>query len=139
MTKLVEPLRAMTGFGLLGLVSFTLNLGLSALFHEVMGASEELAFGISLAVIFAVNFLACRYLIFDAAGGNLAQQLTAFTLSSLVFRGMEYGAFLLLHSLIGMHYLFAIITVLGTSMISKFFFYRGAVFVEQNNSNQAGS
>jgi putative flippase GtrA len=139
MTEFIQPLYAMTGFGLLGLVSFTLNLGLSALLHEVLGASEELSFGISLAVVFAVNFLACRYIIFDAAGGNLVQQLTAFTLSSLAFRGMEYIAFLLLHSLIGIHYLIAIITVLGVSMISKFFFYRSTVFVEQNNSKQAGS
>lgn len=129
----------MTGFGLLGLVSFTLNLGLSALLHEVLGASEELSFGISLAVVFVVNFLACRYIIFDASGSNLVRQLTAFTLSSLAFRGTEYAAFLLLHSLIGIHYLIAIITVLGISMISKFFFYRSAVFVAHKNSDHAGS
>lgn len=129
----------MTGFGLLGLVSFTLNVGLSALLHEVFGASEELSFGISLAVVFAVNFLACRYLIFRAAGGNLIRQLTAFALSSLAFRGIEYVAFLTLHSVLGIHYLIAIISVLGASMISKFFFYRGAVFAGQNESNRTGS
>ncbi len=137
--KFVATLYAMTGFGLLGLVSFTLNLGLSALLHELLGVSEELSFGVSLMVVFVVNFLACRYLIFDAAGGNLARQLIAFTLSSLAFRGMEYVAFLLLHSLVGVHYLIAITAVLGVSMIGKFLFYRGAVFVKQNNSNQAGS
>ncbi len=134
--KAPKPLSAITGFGLLGVASFSLNLGLSALLHEMIGASTELSFGISLTVVFIVNFLACRYLIFDAAGGNPLRQLIAFALSSLVFRGMEYVAFLLLHTVIGIHYLAAITAVLGVSAISKFLFYRGAVFVGNDDSNQ---
>ncbi len=118
------------------MVSFTLNLGLSALLHEVVRAPEELAFAVALVVVFAVNFLACRYLIFDAAGGNLYRQLVAFALSSLVFRGLEYVAFLLLHSVAGVHYLVAIAAVLGISMIGKFLFYRGAVFVADDDTKR---
>ena len=121
-------LSSFTRFGLLGAFSFTLNLALTVVLHEVLGAPEEAAFAIGLLTVFTVNFLACRYLVFDAARGDPKRQLAGFVAGSVVFRLAEYLAFLLLHTAFGVHYAVAIVAILVTSVVAKFVYYRHAVF-----------
>lgn len=116
-------------FGVLGAVGFGLNIGVTAILAEVLGAAEELAFAVALAVVFVFSFLTSRYLIFaGAARGDPRRQLVKFAVSSAAFRGAEYLGFLLLHTVIGVDYLLVIPAVLGVSFLTKFVAYSNVVF-----------
>jgi putative flippase GtrA len=111
-------------------VGFPLNLGVTVFVHEVLGASEEVAFAIALMAVFLFNFAACRYIIYRATGGDPRRQLLKYVLFSAVFRLAEYAAFLLVHSVFNTQYLVAAVLVLGTSFFLKFRFYGKVVFTE---------
>ncbi len=115
-------------FGLLGVASFSINLGLTAGLHELGGVREESAYAFSLAVVLATNFVACRYWVFRGSHGGVVTQGLAFLASSFAFRGSEYLAFLLLHTAAGLHYLVTIVVVTGFSTVVKFVHYRFIVF-----------
>jgi putative flippase GtrA len=136
MRRLLRPVSLMAAMSLL---SFTVNLGLSALLHERLGWSEELAFLIAIAIVLLMNFLACRYLIFDAREGDIRQQAVRFLLSALGFRGAEYGCFLLIHSWLGVQYLVAITGILGVSFGAKFLFFGRFVFQSQLLKRDGGA
>lgn len=115
-------------FGLLGAASFSINVGLTAGLHELGGVREEYAYAISLVVVLATNFVACRYWVFRGSHGGVVTQGLAFLASSFAFRGVEYVAFLLLHTIGGLHYLVTIFLVTGFSTVAKFVHYRFIVF-----------
>lgn len=115
-------------FALLSGISFTLNFGLTVLLHEWLAVPQEAAFAVSLVTVFVVNFLACRYVVFDGRGGSAKKQLALFTITSVVFRGSEYVVFLLVHTLAGVEYRVAILSILAVSAVLKFFTYRTAIF-----------
>lgn len=115
-------------FGLLGALSFALNLGLTALFHEVLGLAEEAAFAGALILVFAVNFASCRYVVFAGPQAEVGPQLVLYTLSALFFRGAEYLSFLLLHTWLGVPYLVAVAAVLILWFLIKFTYYGRVVF-----------
>ncbi|GAB4376439.1 MAG: hypothetical protein Kow0062_16700 [Acidobacteriota bacterium] len=115
-------------FGLLGLVSFAINLAVTAGLHEIAGLAEELAYAVALGVVLVTNFAACRLWVFPDSAGSVVGQGVAFLLSSFGFRGAEYVAFLLVHTLGGVHYLLTILLVTGVSTVVKFLHYRFLVF-----------
>jgi len=122
-------------FGALGAVTLMMNVGLTAFLHEVMRLSEEFAFGLSLVTVFSISFVACRYVVFENAWeGDPRNQAFLFLISSLGFRGTEYMAFLLLHSVLGIYYLVALPTILVVSFFAKFLYYRRAVFAASGGS-----
>jgi putative flippase GtrA len=118
----------MVRFGLLGVASFFVNLGLTAFFHEVLRWRAEIAFAVPLAIVLVLNFLACRHLVFEATGDGTGSQLLRFVVSSLGFRSAEWVAFVIIHSIAGMYYLSAVVVVLLVSFFVKFFFFRSVVF-----------
>ncbi len=119
----------MTRFGLLGGLSFAINVGLTVLVTEVLGAPAELAFALALATVLFVNFMTCRHLVFKgAAERDTASQFSLFVASSLAFRGLEYAAFLIVHTVLGVQYLVAVVGILVVSMLMKFVFFRSVVF-----------
>jgi putative flippase GtrA len=112
----------------MGSVGFCLNLAITAFVHEVLGVTEELAFAVALITVFTFHFFSGRYVIYGATGGDPRQQLVRYALASGAFRGAEYLGFLVLHTAAGVPYPLAIVGVLGTSFIAKFFFYGRVVF-----------
>lgn len=139
---MIEPLdkliRIATGrrfvrFGLTSGLSFMINLGLTALLHEVVALSEEWAFAISLASVFLMNFLLLRHYVFDASSGDPRRQIALTAISSATFRGMEYLGFLLVHTMMSVHYLLAVGLVLGVSFLLKFFYYGNVVFANRGH------
>ncbi len=119
----------MMRFGLLGGLSFAINVGLTVFLKEVLGATAELAFALALATVLVVNFMTCRYLVFEGASqGDRRRQLPLFVASSLVIRSLEYATFLIVHSVLGVHYLVAIVGILAVSVLMKFVFFRSVVF-----------
>jgi putative flippase GtrA len=112
----------------MGSVGFCLNLAITAFVHEVLTASEEVAFAVALITVFTFHFISGRYVIYGAAGGDPKRQLVRYALASGAFRGAEYVGFLALHTVAGFAYPVAIVAVLGTSFIAKFFIYGRVVF-----------
>ena len=51
-----------------------------------------------------------------------------FIVSSFVFRGLEYGAFLFQEATINIEYILAILLIHGASFLIKFFYYKLFVF-----------
>jgi putative flippase GtrA len=121
------PLR----FVLLSVMSFTLNLGVTAGVREGLGASPEVAFAVGILTVFTVNFTTMRWWVFPGSGRSATRQLTIFALTSLVSRSTEYAVFLLLIHVAGVFYLAAAALTLIVSMIVKYFVYGSWLFAEQ--------
>ncbi len=115
-------------FAGLGAFSFALSVGGTAFLVEVIGVDVEVAYATVLACLIAINFLACRYLIFPGQARGFAGQAAQFLVSALGFRGLEYVAFLVLHTLLGAPYVLAIVTVQTISFVTKFLFFDTLVF-----------
>ena len=123
--------RRIARFAALGVAGFVLNLVITVSLHEWLGAPEELAFAVALAVVFGFSFLTSRHLIFaDAAHGDPKKQLLKFAIFSAGFRVSEYIGFLVLHTLLHLPYLPSIVAVLSVSFLTKFFTYSTVVFVD---------
>jgi putative flippase GtrA len=112
----------------LGGVSFATNVGLTVVLKEWVGLIPEVALAISIVVVFTINFLACRYFVFDARLQDFRQQLFRFALASGGFRGAEYLAFVVCHRFFGVQYVVALVGILVVSMMVKFVFYQRVVF-----------
>jgi hypothetical protein len=52
--------------------------------------------------------------------------------ASALFRMLEYGAFLLLHTVLHVYYVVAIVLVTGISFVLKFVFYDRVIFGREN-------
>jgi hypothetical protein len=73
--------------------------------------------------------LACRYLIFEgAATGSVSRQFLLFVGSSAAFRILEYVAFLGCHTIGGLDYVLASMSILLTTTLLKFLYYRKMIF-----------
>ena len=122
--------RRLARFTVMGATGFGLNIGVTVVLHEWLGAPEEVAFAAALGVVFVFSFLSSRYVIFEgAAAADPAKQLLKFAGFSAAFRCAEYLGFLLLHTLFGVTYLLSIVVVLGVSFLTKFVTYSTVVFV----------
>lgn len=111
-----------------GVLSSSVVLGVSALVREGGFASERVAAGIGLATSLVVNFNVMRYFVFRGTQQPLLRQFGQFLASSGVFRGLEYVAFLVVNAVFQVHYLLALLLVLGTSFGLKFVVYDTWVF-----------
>ena len=103
--------------------SALLTMGLPILLHELGGVPPEAAVAIAFACVFLVNFFMLRSFVFASKRSIVADFLN-FGLSSIAFRGAEYVAFLILHSLLGLYYVLALGLTLVTFTIVKFLWYR---------------
>jgi putative flippase GtrA len=124
----IKTFERLLKFATLGLLGFAVNVGITALTHEVLGAPPEVAFAVALLIVLGLNFISSRYLIFEAATGSAKHQLFRYVLASAGFRVSEYLGFLVIHTLAGVPYLPAALVVLGISFFIKFFFYDRVVF-----------
>ena len=122
-------LMALLRFGMGGLLSSGVAISVTAALHELGFLTERVAAAAGLAAALIVNFLVLRYFVFRGTRLPFARQLLLFLGSSGVFRGLEYLGFLLVSGVFGMHYLLALVVVLGVSFILKFAVYEGWVFV----------
>ncbi len=112
---------------LAGGLSAALSLSLPVLFKAGLGIAPNLAVGMSLAIVFAINFGVIRTFVFRSRG-RAGHQLLRFALTTAVMRGIEYVAFLGVHVLLGVHYWVALFLVLCVSSTCKFVVQRRFVF-----------
>lgn len=119
-----------TRFGMLSGLSFGVLFGTVVFQHEVLGVREEIAVIISQILVFVMNFVLKRFLVFRSDQRNVPKQFVSFGLSTLGFRGTEYVCFLFLHTWLGLHYQIALVSIVGSFTLIKFFFYRKYVFLK---------
>lgn len=115
-------------FASVGLFSFALGTGLSALFSEVLGLREEVSVAISLGILLITNFWLSARFVFRTAEHVSYRQFARFAATSALMRGSEYLLFLALFRVAGLHYLLALTAAMALSSCLKFFLYRGYVF-----------
>lgn len=120
------------------LLSAAVNFGVAIALADGLGTSEELAYGVALITVFAMNYLFMRYYIFAGPQRGAAGQFVIYTASAVGFRTSEYLAFLVLHTWLGMHYLLAMLLILGGSFIAKFLYYGRVVFGRKSRLSTAG-
>jgi putative flippase GtrA len=127
-------LAALFRFGLAGLLSAAVALGSTALLHEAGWLEERVAAAVGLVAALSVNFLVARFYVFRGTHVGVWRQLTAFLASSGAFRGLEYSGFFIVNTALHVHYLIALMLVLGCSFILKFFVYEGWVFARSRGT-----
>ena len=89
----MTQLRKMARFGVQTLISFAVNFGLLISLTELGGLPPEWAYAISLLCVMCVNYLVCRFYVFDARNTDALQSGSIFVASTLVFRLLEYVAY----------------------------------------------
>lgn len=126
-------------WGVITLVNFVVNVGLTAMLHEGFGVDTRVAYAIALTTVFFMNFALLRYYVYAP---NDAQPLGAlfatYAASAIGFRLTEYVGFLLLHTIAGVPYLIAIFLVQGASFFVKYFYY-GRLFSRNSGSERRSS
>lgn len=125
MTRLLQSVPRMA---FMSLISFGLNLGLFTFFVKLAAITPELSAAVAAIIVMGLNFVACRYWIFDARGGNAHKQLALFMVATLAFRGAEIGLFSFIYRLTYSDELLVYSIVLVTSFLIKFLFFEKAVF-----------
>ena len=122
--------RQLPGFGLVGIVSLGTNLSVTAFARDTMKVGVEAAYLMGYLSALLIGFALCRYFVFKSTDRAPGAQLSAFVVSSTIFRGLEYGASLVLHSMVGVNYLLAIVIVAAGAVFLKFAFNRSYIFTK---------
>lgn len=117
-------------------LSFAVNLGLTIVLHEVLRVPEEAAVACALVVVFLMNFVAMRSYIYRASRGALWRQFLAYSGSALLFRLVEYGAFLAGHTWLRWDYRLVVFLVTLVAAVVKFLYYR-VLFERRSQHSQA--
>ena len=113
-------------FGFTSAVSAVVTLGLPILLHAGLRIDPRIAVATAFVVAFFVNFALTRWFVFRSAG-SARGDFVRFAASSVVFRGLEYLAFLALYEG-GMTYYVAQVIVVGVSFVFKFIALRRLVY-----------
>lgn len=116
--------------GLAG-VSMVVNLCVTAGAHSLLGWSEEVAYGTALGCVWVLNFIALRFGIFKSKKASVLRQGALFLVCSLVFRGLEFAAWIPIKSWItdhGWNFLWANVVVSAVFTVIKYAFYGMTVF-----------
>jgi putative flippase GtrA len=126
-----DKFKALIRFGLGGVLSSAVALGTTALLHEMGDVPERIAGAGGLAAALCVNFVVLRVFVFRATQTSAWRQLPMFLATTGAFRALEYTAFFMINKYLHMHYLLAMVLVLGSSFVLKFLVYEGLVFVKK--------
>jgi putative flippase GtrA len=108
-------------------MSAVLSLGVPFVLYEGFSVPPNIAVAVGLAAAFLANFATAKLYVFRK-NGSIASQFGRYAFVSVLFRGAEYVAFLLVHDLLGIQYMAALIGVLFTSFLLKFMAYKLFVF-----------
>jgi putative flippase GtrA len=115
-------------FAIASFTIFATNLGVTIALHELGNVPPSVAYAVALTIVFFQSFFLLRYFIFGRQSSPGWTQFAMYAPSSVTFRGLEYGLFVLLQGVVGIDYRVAVITVAGLSLVWKFLFYGRVVF-----------
>lgn len=116
-------------WGVNTVASFVVNLAVTAGLHEGLSVRAEAAYAAGLLTVFLMNFGFFRYYVFvQQEPMPIRRQFAAYTASAVGFRVSEYLGFLLVHTILGVHYIVTMFLVQGATFVAKFFFYGQLIF-----------
>jgi putative flippase GtrA len=124
----LSALAELPRYALASAFSFAFVIGSTAALHELVGLSETLAPALALILAFVVNFTLLRTWVFAGQSAPVGRQMAETAVTSLLFRVLEYGLFLIGHLALGVDYLIATGASVCISALAKFFVYREIVF-----------
>jgi len=127
---------ALLRFAAGGVLSAGVTLSVTAVLHEVFAIPEPKAAAIAMLAALSVNYVFLRYVAFRGTHIPWQRQLVLFLASTGVFRGIEYMAFLAVNVWLGVHYLVALMGVMGASFLLKFTVYEGWVFARRSGTTR---
>ncbi len=110
-------------FGASTVFSAAMSFGIPVVLHEWMGVRESLGVAIGFGAAYLANIVLLRVFVFRSRG-SWKRQLARYIPLNGCFRLAEYGAFLVLFKRVGLDYRVAMLVVLGSSSLIKFFAYR---------------
>ncbi len=113
--------------GVLSLVSLALGYLLTRLLHVYGGLGVELAYTYSVLACSVMNFLGCRYYVFQGTRGAFLVEALKFFPSILIFRMIEVAMFSLLNRVLHNYHIAYIVTAV-TSMLLKLLLSRAFIF-----------
>jgi hypothetical protein len=103
---------------------FTINLLVTAYFHNVHDFPKHTSFALSLGFVFFLNFALLKFFVFENPSRNISKQIGLTFLISVCFRILEYLSFSYIDSQFSANYLVIISLVLCVSFVLKFLFYQ---------------
>lgn len=109
-----------------GALSYLIVTTITVTLHEVFGLAESDSFAVGLVVVFIINFIALRGFVFKSKG-PAGFAVIKFFMSSLFFRGFEYGLFIIILNL-GVHYIISLTFSMIVSVVLKYFVYKNIVY-----------
>lgn len=124
-----DDIRQLIRFAGVGILTFAVGIGVTALVHEVLRQPEELGAAISLVVLLFLGFFLSRNFTFSSTG-RVRHQAWKFLFVAGAMRGFEYLLFLTFFSILGLNYLIALALGLGISFFAKFILYRNWIFAD---------
>ncbi len=128
--------RQMGRYVLTGLAGLAVSLAVTVLMHEGAGLPADAAFAVALGVVFAFQFLANAFFVFDSGADRNA--FLRYAGSALVFRLADFLLFAGLRELAAPYYVAAALAVLVTNL-AKFLVYRNFVFTGRDKRVRAES
>ena len=114
-------------FGLASGLSALITLGIPVVLHELISVDEEISVAIAMAIALIVNFFVTRNFVFRSQRAVIPG-MASFFVSSVVFRLLEFGAFVLLFRTLQLNYLLVLVSILTVSFVVKFFYHRFYTF-----------
>lgn len=108
-------------------VSACVTMGVPFVLHEGLDIAEEIAVAVAFSAAFAINFWMARRLVFRSAA-SVSGEAVRFLVATAGFRVSEYVVFLLLHTVLGIHYLVALFGILAVFTVLKYVTHRYLVF-----------
>lgn len=124
-----DDIRQLIRFAGVGILTFGVGIGVTALVHEVLGMREEIGAATSLAVLLFLGFFLSRNFTFSSRG-RIRHQAWKFLFVAGAMRGFEYLLFLTFFLILGVNYLIAVALGLGISFFAKFILYRNWIFAD---------
>ena len=129
-----EQVAALLRFAAGGVLSAGVTLSVTAVLHEIFSVSEPKAAAFAMLTALSVNYVFLRYIAFPGTHVPWQRQLLLFFASTGIFRGIEYLAFLAVNVWLGVHYLVALMGVMGASFLLKFTVYDRFVFARRTGT-----
>lgn len=120
-----KTLRQLGRYVLTGSAGIAVSLAVTVLMREGAGLSAEAAFAVALGVVFAFQFFANAFFVFDSGADR--NTLLRYAGSALVFRLADFLLFAGLQQLVAPYYAAAALAILITNGV-KFLVYRRLVF-----------
>ncbi len=117
--------RQLGRYVLTGAAGLGVSLAVTVLMREGAGLSAEAAFAVALAVVFAFQFFANAFFVFESGADR--NTLLRYAGSALVFRLSDFLLFAGLQGLVAPYYVAAALAILITNLV-KFLVYRRFVF-----------